>query len=75
VNRTRLFRARGAALATANFRLPVIGGGYDTYGAYAAFRNVAVLPAVPTIVFAGRAAYFQKRGGSRAVRIAPGEAR
>ncbi len=48
------------------FVLPVMGGWYDTAGAAAAFRYVAVLPLILIAVFAGLFLFFRARGGYRA---------
>jgi len=64
----------GGGMLSVAFILPIMGGWYDTSGAYAAFRYVAVLPALLTVVFAGLTLYFRARGGYRAIRMAPEEA-
>lgn len=51
------------------FVLPVMGGWYDTAGPAAAFRYVAVLPAICVVAFAGFHLYFRSRGGYRAESI------
>ena len=43
----------GAGNLAVAFILPVMGTWYDTHGASAAFRYVAVLPIVLTVIFAG----------------------
>jgi MFS family permease len=62
----------GAGNLAIAFVLPVIGGWYDTQGAAAAFRYVAVLPAILTVVFAALFIYYQSRGGYRPVALARG---
>lgn len=51
------------------FILPIMGGWYDTQGAAAAFRYVAVLPCILTVVFAGLFLYFRAQGGYKAVKL------
>ena len=51
------------------FILPVMGGWYETDGAAAAFRYVAALPVVLTVIFGGLYFYFKARGGYRAVTL------
>ncbi|MEZ5404270.1 MAG: MFS transporter [Bryobacteraceae bacterium] len=51
------------------FILPVMGGWYDTHGAAAAFRYVAILPVILTFIFAALFFYYRSRGGYKAVRI------
>jgi MFS family permease len=60
----------GAGNLAIAFVLPVIGGWYDTQGAAATFRYVAVLPAILTVVFVALFVYFQSRGGYRPVALA-----
>ncbi len=60
----------GAGNLAIAFVLPVIGAWYDTQGAAAAFRYVAVFPAVLTVVFAALFVYYQSRGGYRPVALA-----
>jgi MFS family permease len=60
----------GAGNLAIAFVLPVIGAWYDTQGAAAAFRYVAVLPAVMTVIFAALFLYYQSRGGYRPVTLA-----
>lgn len=55
-------------LATA-FLLPLMGGWYDAYGAATAFRYVAVLPMILTVVFALLWQYYRSQGGYRAIRL------
>jgi MFS family permease len=49
--------------------LPVMGEWYDRDGAAAAFRYVAVLPAVLTVIFGLLFYYFKARGGYRPVTL------
>ena len=51
------------------FILPMMGSWYDQFGAAAAFRYVAILPAVLTLIFAGLFFYYRGRGGYRALKI------
>lgn len=53
------------------FVLPIMGGWYDTSGAAAAFRYVAVLPVILTVLFAGLFLYYKARGGYSAVKLDP----
>jgi hypothetical protein len=59
----------GAGMLSVAFVLPIMGGWYDQYGAAAAFRYVAVLPAILTVVFAGLFLYFKSAGGYKAVKL------
>ncbi len=60
----------GAGNLAIAFVLPVIGAWYDTQGAAAAFRYVAVLPAILTVIFVALFVYYQSRGGYRPVALA-----
>jgi len=60
----------GAGNLAIAFVLPVIGAWYDTQGAAAAFRYVAVLPAILTVIFAALFFYDKSRGGYRPVTLA-----
>ncbi len=51
------------------FILPVMGGWYDTHGAAAAFRYVAILPMILTVIFGALFLYYKSRGGYKAVKI------
>lgn len=62
----------GAGNLAIAFVLPVIGAWYDTQGAAAAFRYVAALPAILTVIFAALFLYYQRRGGYRPVMLAGG---
>jgi MFS family permease len=55
------------------FILPVMGGWYDSEGAAAAFRYVALLPAVLTLVFGALYWHFRAGGGYRAVKLEKAE--
>ncbi len=59
------------------FILPFMGGWYEREGASAAFRYVAILPVVLTVIFTGLYFYFKSQGGYSAVKIdtAMGKAR
>jgi MFS family permease len=59
----------GAGNLAIAFILPVMGGWYDEQGAAAAFRYVAVLPAVLTVVFGVLYFRFRNEGGYRAIRL------
>ncbi|MPZ18313.1 MAG: MFS transporter [Luteitalea sp.] len=59
----------GAGNLAVAFILPVIGTWYDAHGASAAFRSVAVLPIVLTVIFVGLMLYYRSRGGYRAIRL------
>ncbi len=59
----------GAGNLSIAFILPVMGGWYDSEGAAAAFRHVAALPAVLTLVFGALYFHFRATGGYRAVRL------
>jgi MFS family permease len=62
----------GAGNLAVAFILPIMGGWYDTHGAGAAFRYVAVLPVVLTVVFGLLFFYYRARGGYRAVKLEAG---
>lgn len=51
------------------FVLPVMGSWYESYGAAAAFRYVAVLPVIFMVIFGVLFVYFRSRGGYRAEAI------
>ncbi|MDX1982952.1 MAG: MFS transporter [Bryobacteraceae bacterium] len=51
------------------FVLPVMGGWYESNGAAAAFRYVAVLPVIFMVIFGVLFVYFRSRGGYRAEAI------
>jgi MFS family permease len=51
------------------FILPIMGGWYDNEGASAAFRYVAVLPMILTVIFGALFFYYKSRGGYKAIRI------
>jgi len=59
----------GAGNLSIAFILPVMGGWYDSEGAAAAFRHVAVLPAILTVVFGALYFHFRSRGGYRAIKL------
>jgi MFS family permease len=61
-------------LATA-FILPIMGYWYDTKGAPATFRYVAVLPAILTIAFASLFFYYRSIGGYRPIVLSSDEVR
>lgn len=59
----------GAGNLAIAFVLPVIGGWYDNEGAAAAFRYVAVLPAILIVLFGALFVHYQSRGGYRPVAL------
>jgi MFS family permease len=59
----------GAGNLSVAFMLPVIGRWYDEQGAAAAFRHVAILPVILTVVFGALSLYYKRAGGYRAVRL------
>jgi MFS family permease len=65
----------GAGNLSVAFMLPVIGAWYDAYGGAAAFRYVAVLPIVLTVIFGILALYYRGQGGYRAVILERGQER
>lgn len=62
----------GAGNLAVAFILPIMGTWYDAYGAAAAFRYVAVLPIILTVVFSALLIYYRARGGYRAIRLDDG---
>jgi MFS family permease len=64
----------GTGQLAAAFILPIMGGWYDTAGAAAAFRYVAVLPVILTVVFGLLYFSFKTRGGYRAITLERAEA-
>jgi MFS family permease len=59
----------GTGMLSAAFILPIMGGWYDSYGAAAAFRYVAILPVILTVVFGALYFYYKARGGYQAEQI------
>jgi MFS family permease len=59
----------GAGNLAIAFVLPVIGQWYDTGGAASAFRHVALLPMILTVVFAVLFVYYRSRGGYRPIAL------
>ena len=55
------------------FIIPIMGGWYDSYDAAAAFRYVAILPMVLTVVFGALFFHYQSRGGYEAVKLESAE--
>ena len=47
------------------FVLPVMGKRYDEAGAAAAFRDVAILPMILTVIFGALYFYYRAKGGYR----------
>lgn len=61
----------GAGNLAVAFILPVMGTWYDLHGAATAFRYVAVLPMVLTVIFIALTLHYRSRGGYRAVQLHP----
>jgi MFS family permease len=61
----------GAGNLAVAFILPLMGGVYDTRGAAAAFRFVAVLPMILTVIFGALIFYYRSIGGYRSVQLKP----
>lgn len=59
----------GTGNLAAAFVLPVMGGWYDNAGPAAAFRYVAVMPAILTVIFGALYFYYRAIGGYKAVQI------
>jgi Major Facilitator Superfamily len=59
----------GAGMLCIAVVLPIMGRAFDTAGAGAALRTVAVLPVILTVVFGLLFAYYKARGGYRAVKL------
>jgi MFS family permease len=59
----------GAGMLSTAFILPIMGGWYDNQGAAAAFRYVAILPVILTLVFGALFLYFRSAGGYKAVKL------
>jgi MFS family permease len=55
------------------FIIPIMGGWYDSYGAAAAFRYVAILPMVLTVIFGALFFHYRSRGGYQAVKLESAE--
>ena len=55
------------------FIIPIMGGWYDSYGAAAAFRSVAILPMVLTVIFGALFFHYRSRGGYQAVKLKSAE--
>ena len=75
VDRTRLFIASCAAVATTGIVFSIRGDILDALGhriPSAAFRYVAVLPAMLTVIFVALFIHYQSRGGYRPVALAHG---
>jgi MFS family permease len=51
--------------------LPIMGEWYDASGAAAAFRYVAVMPVILTVIFGSLFFYFKARGGYKPVTLDP----
>jgi len=63
----------GAGMLSVGLILPEMGKWYDREGAAAAFRHVAVLPLVLTVVFGALFFHYRSIGGYKAVKLgAPG---
>ncbi len=61
----------GAGMLSVGLILPLMGAWYDKEGAAAAFRHVAVLPVVLTVVFGSLFLYYRATGGYKAVKLGP----
>lgn len=59
----------GAGNLSIAFILPIMGAWYDNEGAAAAFRYVAILPLVLTVVFGGLFLYYKSQGGYKAIHL------
>jgi MFS family permease len=59
----------GTGQLAAAFILPIMGNWYDTAGASAAFRYVAVLPVILTFIFGALYVYYRMRGGYHAIAL------
>jgi MFS family permease len=64
----------GAGNLSIAFILPIMGAWYDNEGPAAAFRYVAILPAILTVVFGGLFLYYRAQGGYKAIRLNKAEA-
>jgi MFS family permease len=61
----------GTGMLSTAVILPVMGDWYDKYGAAAAFRYVAILPMVLTVVFGALYLYYRSQGGYKVVKLHP----
>jgi MFS family permease len=59
----------GAGNLAVAFVLPLMGGWYDANGPATAFRYVAVLPVILTLIFGVLYLYYRSKGGYRAVEL------
>ena len=59
----------GAGNLSIAFILPIMGSWYDNEGPAAAFRYVAILPVILTVVFGGLFLYYRRQGGYKAIRL------
>ena len=59
----------GAGMLSTGIIVPIIGRWYESQGAAAAFRYVAILPAILTIIFGALFVYFKLAGGYKAVKL------
>jgi MFS family permease len=59
----------GAGMLCIAVVLPIMGRAFDTAGAGAALRSVALLPVILTAVFGALFLYYRSKGGYRAVRL------
>ena len=59
----------GAGMLSVGLILPLMGAWYDKEGAAAAFRHVAVLPVILTVVFGSLFLYYRATGGYKAVKL------
>ncbi len=59
----------GTGMLSTAVILPIMGEWYDRFGAAAAFRYVAILPIILTVVFGLLFLYYRGRGGYEVVRL------
>jgi MFS family permease len=59
----------GAGNLSIAFVLPVMGAWYDNEGPAAAFRYVAILPLILTVIFGGLFLHYRREGGYKAIRL------
>jgi hypothetical protein len=59
----------GAGNLSIAFILPMMGSWYDNEGAAAAFRYVAILPVILSVIFGGVFLYYKSQGGYKAIRL------
>lgn len=59
----------GAGNLSVAFILPVMGDWYDDFGAAAAFRYIAIVPVILTLVFGALFFHYKSTGGYKAVKL------